>query len=141
MVLGVRLSCLAMEYFIWGSLRVTIAVMKHQSNLGKKRFIQLTLPYHSSSSAEVRIGAQAGQEAELMQRPQRNAAYQLASRGLPSYRSQEHLPRADSTHNELDPLINHYSRKYPTGLPPEVLWGGLSVDTSSSGDSGCVRLT
>ena len=45
-------------------VRVTIAVMKHhdQGNLGKKGFIQLTLPYHCSSSKEVRTGTQTWQE-------------------------------------------------------------------------------
>jgi hypothetical protein len=45
-------------------LRVIIAVMKYhdQSNLGMKEFIQLILPYHCSSSEEVRTGTQTEQE-------------------------------------------------------------------------------
>jgi hypothetical protein len=44
--------------------RVTMAVMKHhdQKQVGKKRFIWLTLPRHSSLLKEVRTGTQLGQE-------------------------------------------------------------------------------
>jgi hypothetical protein len=43
---------------------VTIAVMKvyEQSNLGRKRFIWLRLPYHCSSLKVVRTGTHTGQE-------------------------------------------------------------------------------
>jgi hypothetical protein len=45
--------------------------MKHHDKikLGRKRFIQLTLPYQGSSSKEVRTGIQTGQEpdAEAME--------------------------------------------------------------------------
>ena len=39
---------------------VSIAIMKNhdQGNLGRKEFIWLTLPYHSKSLKEVRIGTQ-----------------------------------------------------------------------------------
>lgn len=39
-------------------------MMKHhdQSNVGRKRFIWLRLPYHGLSSKEVRTGTPAGQE-------------------------------------------------------------------------------
>lgn len=45
-------------------VRDSRAVMKHhdQSNLGRKEFISLTVPYNSSSPEAVRTGTEAGQE-------------------------------------------------------------------------------
>jgi hypothetical protein len=45
-------------------LRVSIAVVKHhdESNLERKGFIQLTLPYHCSSLKEFRTGTHTGQD-------------------------------------------------------------------------------
>lgn len=45
-------------------VRVTIAVFKYhdQSKLGRRGFIQLILPHHSSSSKEVKTGTQSRQE-------------------------------------------------------------------------------
>jgi len=62
-------------------VRVTIAMMKHgdQSNLGRKEFIWLTLPYHQSPLKGLRTGTS---RQELMQRPWRNAAYWLAPHSL-----------------------------------------------------------
>lgn len=48
-----------------GLIRINVAVMKHndQSNLERKRFIHhRVLPYQPSSSMEIRIRTQAGQE-------------------------------------------------------------------------------
>ena len=50
---------------------------------------------------EVRTGTQAGQKAELMQRPRRDVLYWLASHGflsLLSYRTQDYQPRDGPTH-------------------------------------------
>lgn len=43
---------------------VVVVVMKHHvySSLGRKGFIELTLPYHCSPPKEVRAGTQVGQE-------------------------------------------------------------------------------
>ena len=106
MVPGVRLSCLAMEYFIWGCLRVIIAVMKHQRDLGKKGFFSA---YTSTSQfiikgSQDRISSRTGTwKQELMQRPWSSTA----SRGLLSplsSRTQDHLLRAGHSHKELGPL-------------------------------------
>ena len=53
---------------------------------------------------------------ELMQRSRRGAAYGLALHGLLSllsYRTQDHQPRAGTTHNGLDPLPYIISKKMP----------------------------
>jgi hypothetical protein len=73
------------------------------SKLGRKGFIQLTLPHCCSSPKEVRTGTQAGQEAgadtEAME------AW-LASPGLLSllsYRTQDYQSRDGTTHNGQGP--------------------------------------
>lgn len=43
-------------------VRVTIAVIEHQKQLGAERVYSLTLPYHSSSLREAKIGTHTGQE-------------------------------------------------------------------------------
>jgi hypothetical protein len=80
-----------------------------QSNSGRKGFIWLMVPYCGAPLKNVRTGTQAGQEPggrELMHRPCRGAAYQPAPHGLLSllcYRTQDHQPRDDPTHNRLAP--------------------------------------
>lgn len=63
-------------------VRVATVVINHhdQSNLGRKNFSWLTLPYHCSSLKGVRTGSQTGQELEaaLMKRPWRGAADWIA---------------------------------------------------------------
>jgi hypothetical protein len=75
----------------------SIAVMKHhdQNNLGKKRFIWLTLPYRCSSN-EVRAGSW---RQELME----NWPCWVALHSLLSLLSdiQDHQPRDGTTHHEL----------------------------------------
>lgn len=70
------------------------------SYLGRKRFMLLTFPYHSSSLKTVRVGIQTGIRRQgLMQSLWRSAAYSLASHGLVSllaYRVQHHQPRDDT---------------------------------------------
>jgi hypothetical protein len=85
-------------------VRVTVAVLKHhdQSNLGRKGFIRLMPPHHSSSSEEVRTGIQAGQEP----RATKGCCLLAAPPGLLSllsYRNQDHQLRDGSTHSGLGP--------------------------------------
>jgi hypothetical protein len=49
-----------------------------KKQLGRKGFIQLTLPHCCSSLREVKTGTQAGQGAGVMQRPWRVVLYWLA---------------------------------------------------------------
>lgn len=85
-----------------------------QSNLGRKRVIQLPFLHHSSSLEEIRTGTQAGQ------RPGgrgwcRNfgvsclLACWLVQHGLLrvlSCRTQNHQPRDSTTHNRLGPSLS-----------------------------------
>jgi hypothetical protein len=69
--------------------------------LGRKGFIQLTLPHCCSSQKEVRTGTQAGQKAGADERPWRDITYRLASPGLLSllsYRTQDYQPRDGPTY-------------------------------------------
>jgi hypothetical protein len=75
--------------------------------LGRKGFIQLTLPYCCSSPKEVRTGTQAGQEAGDDAELWRDVTYCLASFGLLSllsYRTQDYQPRDGTTHKRSSPL-------------------------------------
>jgi hypothetical protein len=78
-----------------------------KKQLGKKRFIQLTLPYCCSSPKEVRTGTQAGQEAgadaEAMEGCCLLACFPwLAQPAL--YRIQDYQPRDGATHKGPFPL-------------------------------------
>ena len=76
-----------------------------KNKLGRKGFIELTLPCCSSSVLELKQV----RKQELMQRPWRDISYWLASPGLLSlfsYRTQEHQPRDGTTNKESSP-INH----------------------------------
>jgi hypothetical protein len=85
--------------------------------MGNKGFIWLMLPGHSPSLRKV------GQELEagLKQGLWRSAAFWLGPRGLLSllsYSTQDHLPKGWPCPQRSRPtLINHPSRKHPTGLP------------------------
>ena len=105
---------------------ITVAVMKHhdQEQVREGRFVWLTLPQYTTSSitlpqyitssipliTEESQGGHSGMvgswRQELMQRPWRGAADQLAPHGLLSlfsYRTQGHQPRDGPTHNGLGP--------------------------------------
>jgi hypothetical protein len=95
-------------------VRVSIPVQTSwsRSKLGRKGFIQLTLPHCCSSPKEVRTRTQAGQDigadAEAMER-----CYWRASPGLLSlfsYRTKDCQLRDSTTHNRPSP-IDHQLRK------------------------------
>ena len=73
-----------------------------RSKLGRKGFIQLTLPHCCSSAKDVRTGTQAGQEAGADAKTIQGC-YLLACfpwlLSLLSYRTQDHQPRDGTTHN------------------------------------------
>jgi hypothetical protein len=83
-----------------------------KKQLGRKGFVQLTLPYCCSSPKEVRTGTQAGQEAgadaEAMEGCYLLACFSwLASPGLLSllsYGTQDYKPRDGPTHKGPFPL-------------------------------------
>jgi hypothetical protein len=82
-----------------------------RSKLGRKGFIQLTLPHCCSSPKEVRTGTQAGQEAGAEQRPRRDVLYWLASPGLLSllsYRIKTTSPEMVPPTRGLSPLITNW---------------------------------
>jgi hypothetical protein len=75
-----------------------------RSKLGRKGFIQLTLPYCCSSP---RKPVKQVRKQELMQRPWRDVTYWLASPGLLSllsYRTQDYQLRDGTTHNRPSTL-------------------------------------
>jgi hypothetical protein len=72
-----------------------------QSNLGKKGFLWLMLPHHSSSSKD-RDSSRAGTwRQELMQKPRRSAACWVAPMACSACFLIE--PRDGTTHNKLPP--------------------------------------
>jgi hypothetical protein len=97
-------------------VRVTIAVRKHhehQSNLGRNGFIQLMRLHHSSSSKEVRTGAQAGQESG-------GRGGKLLTGSLPrlaqtAYRTQDHQLQGGPTPQWIGPSLRNHN--CPTDLP------------------------
>jgi hypothetical protein len=67
-----------------------------KKQLGRKGFIQLTLPYCCSSPRKSGLELKQVRKQELMQRPWRDVLYWLASSGLLSLlssRAQDYLPR------------------------------------------------
>jgi hypothetical protein len=75
--------------------------------LGRKGFIQLTLPYCCSSPRKSGLELKLVRKQELMQRPWRDVTYWLASPGLLSllsYRTQVYQPRDGTTHKGPSPL-------------------------------------
>jgi hypothetical protein len=75
--------------------------------LGRKGFIQLTLPYCCSSPRKSGLELKRVRKQELMQRPWRDVLYWLASPGLLSllsYRTQDYQPRNGTTHKETSSL-------------------------------------
>jgi hypothetical protein len=81
-----------------------------KKHLGRKGFIQLTLPYCCSSPKKSGLELKQVRKQELMQRPWRDVPYWLASPGLLSllsYRTQDYQPRDDPTHKGPFPLITN----------------------------------
>jgi hypothetical protein len=75
--------------------------------LGRKGFIQLTLPCCCSSPRKSGLELKQVRELELMQRLWRDVLYWLASPGLLSllsYRTQDYQPRDGPTHKGPFPL-------------------------------------
>lgn len=121
------------------------APVKHhdQNNLGIKGLIWLKLPGKCVSRREVRAGIW---RQELMQRREKTAFYGLAPRGLLSllsYKTQNHQPRDDISHNRLDPLpstnllitnnIINLKKKSPIHFPTTRSYRGiLLIENPSS---------
>jgi hypothetical protein len=75
--------------------------------LGRKGFIQLTLPYCCSSPRKSGLELKQVRKQELMQWLRRDVLYWLASPGLLSllsYRTQDYQPRDGTTHKGPFPL-------------------------------------
>ena len=78
-----------------------------KKQLGRKGFIQLTLPYCCSSPRQSELELKQVRKQELMHRPWRDALYWLASPGLLSllsYRTQDYQPRNGIIHKGPFPL-------------------------------------
>jgi hypothetical protein len=78
-----------------------------KKHLGRKWFIQLTLPYCCSSPRKSGLELKQVRKQELMQRPWKDVLYWLASPGLLSllsYRTQDYQPRDGPTHKGPFPL-------------------------------------
>jgi len=72
-----------------------------KKQVGRKGFIQLTLPHSCSSSKDMNSHRAGTWRQELIQRPQRGAAYLIAFSGLLSlisYRTQDYQARDGTTH-------------------------------------------
>jgi hypothetical protein len=78
-----------------------------RSKLGRKGFIQLTLPYCYSSPRKSGLELKQGREQELMQRPWRDVLYWLASSGLLSLLSYRTHPEMVPPTRGLSPLITN----------------------------------
>jgi len=93
-------------------VRVSIAAMKHHNQMQvreEKVYSAYTsdhiIVHHQRKSAQ-ELKKVWNLERELMQRPQRDAAYWLVSHGLLSllsYRIQDHKPRDGAAHSGLSP--------------------------------------
>jgi hypothetical protein len=78
-----------------------------KKQLGRKGFIQLTLPYCYSSPRKSGLELKQVMKQELMQSPWRDGLYRLASPvllSLLSYRTQDYQPRDGTTHKGTSPL-------------------------------------
>jgi hypothetical protein len=81
-----------------------------KKQLGRKGFIQLTLPHCCSSPKDVRTGTQADQKVGVDAEPWRDVLYWLVFPGLLSllsYRAQDSQLRDGTTHKGTSPLINN----------------------------------
>jgi hypothetical protein len=72
--------------------------------LGRKGFIQLTLPYCCSSPRKFRIGTQAGQKAGADAEAMEGWMFFTGLLSLLSYRIQDYQPRDGTTHKGPFPL-------------------------------------
>jgi hypothetical protein len=78
--------------------------------LGRKGFIQLTLPYCCSSPRKSGLELKQVRKQELIQRPWRDVLYWLAAPGLLnllSYRTQDYRPEIVPPTRGLSPLITN----------------------------------
>ena len=78
-----------------------------KKQLGRKGFIQLTLPYCCSSQRKSGLELNQVRKQELMQRPWRGVLYWLASPGLLSllyYRTEDYQSKDVPTHKGPFPL-------------------------------------
>jgi hypothetical protein len=81
-----------------------------KKHLGRKGFIQLTLPYCCSSPRKSGLELKQIRKQELMQRPWRDVLYWLASPGLLSllsYRTKTARPEMVPPTRGLSPLITN----------------------------------
>lgn len=120
-------------------IRVTAAVMKHcgQKQVGEERVdlaCASTLLFISKGSQDRSSNRAGTWKQELMQRPQRGAAYLLASHGLLrllSHRTRDHQLRDGTTHNGLGPsyqsLIKKMSHRWIL-LRHLLNWGSFLSD-------------
>jgi hypothetical protein len=86
--------CLSQGFYSCTNIRT-------KKQLGRKGFIQLTLPHCCSSPRKSGLELKQGRKQELMQRPWRDVTYWLASPGLLSllsYRTQDYQARDGTTH-------------------------------------------
>ena len=82
-----------------------------RSKLGRKGFIQLTLPYCCSSPRKSGLELKQVRKQELMQKPWRDVLYWLASPGLLSllsYRTKTTSPEMAPPTRGLSPLITNW---------------------------------
>jgi hypothetical protein len=111
--------------------RVTIAVIKyqHQKQVKEKRVCLAydVTPLFTVEGSQDRNPHGAGAwRQEMMQRPQKFAAYWLAPHGLLSllsYRTQNHQPRVGTTHSGLSSPHQSVVKKMPYSLAQSlILW-------------------
>jgi hypothetical protein len=80
-----------------------------RSKLGRKGFIQFTLPHCCSSPRKSVLELKQVRKQELIQKPRRDVLYWLASPGLLSllsYRTQDYQPKDGPTHKGPFPFDN-----------------------------------
>jgi hypothetical protein len=76
-----------------------------KKQLGRKGFIQLTLPHCCSSPRKLGLELKQARKQELMQGPWRDVPYWFACLlSLLSYRTQDYQPRFGTTHKGPYPL-------------------------------------
>ena len=103
------------KFLLWMCVLVRVSIPAQtswpRSKLGRKRFIQLTLPYCCSSSRKSGLEFKQVRKQELMQRQWRDVAYWLASPGLVSllsYRRKTSSPEMAPPTRGPPPLITNW---------------------------------
>ena len=103
------------KFLLWMCVLVRVSIPAQtswpRSKLGRKRFIQLTLPYCCSSSRKSVLEFKQVRKQELMQRQWRDVAYWLASPGLVSllsYRRKTSSPEMAQPTRGPPPLITNW---------------------------------